>query len=1065
MIVIQPAAKAVASLALSFVCLPLAVGEELVVMPGSTPEAFGVAWVSEPGMLYEVQKSFDLTNWERVPNGRRTGISGEPILEIEYSGVPDPPIINEIETVLVDSGTVAKFLNPLDGSLGTSWTDPSFDDSGWESSPLGIGYDTAGNNSYDDLFGHDGGVESQIQAAMRGADTVPSMFLRVPFQIDQPVDVLTLNMRMDDGFVAYLNGVPVASVSTPDPAAPEWNATATESSDENITRGDGLTFDLTPHIATLVGGENVLAIHGMNKSTGDSDFLMLPRLFATRFEEQVETTTYLRVASKPAATEPDFAITEFMAVNDDLIFDEDGTSPDWIEIANLGDETASLRGWHLTDNSENLTKWTIPDIVLDAGESVIIFASGKDRTDLNGVLHTDFNLGRGGEFLALVAAGGTSVVSKFDPAAGDLGEQYANIAYGIPEGGGISGYLTDPTPGAPNGREVVNTGPAISAVVHTPDNGASDQAITVRATLKERAGPISKVDLVYRIMFGEEQRIPMSSSGNGAFTADIPADGFGQGEMVRYYISATDSESRTSRKPEFLKPEQSARYLGNLIQDSDIPETKLPILEWFVEDPRWHKEGGGNNRDWASVSVFYGGRFYDNIRVRTRGGGTQRLPKPNLKFDFYNGGHFTFDPEQEDVEEFNLQSFAGEIWTPSYMRNPLGYKTYKEAGMPASFSFYVHVRQNGDFYGLSAIEEQIDERFLRRHGMNDSGALYKAHIDAWLETERSQNKWETDWFKQIPEDLDYSDIAAFTEGLSLEDPVEREAFVFDNVNIPQVIHYLAVTVLGPNHDRLQHNYYVYRDTGGTDEWCFLPWDLDRWFPQSTQLSNATMRSIFYGDSDHERADSGIRGQYNRLNDALFDTPRTREMYVHHVRKVIDELTISSTFFEDSIDTFAERIELDADLDNKKWRLGRLSTGISTLKSTVRTRRRQLERDRDIPPVDDSPLQLAFGAIEPRQYIEIINERESAINLSGWKLRGAVDFTFQPGTVLLGTTHAPANVIFVSPDVRAFRLRTASPKGGEGHFVQGNYEGTLTPAGAKVELVDEGGGRVATWVRQ
>ena len=300
--------------------------------------------------------------------------------------------------------------------------------------------------------------------------------------------------------------------------------------------------------------------------------------------------------------------------------------------------------------------------------------------------------------------------------------------------------------------------------------------------------------------------------------------------------------------------------------------------------------------------------------------------------------------------------------------------------------------------------------------------------------------------------------------MSLEDPAEREAFLFDNLNIPQVIHYLAITVLGPNHDRLQHNYYVHRDTGNTDEWSFLPWDLDRWFPQGSQLSNATMRSIFYGDSDHERADSGIRNQYNRLNDAIFDVPRTREMYVHHVRKVIDELTLNSTFFEDSIDEFAALIELDADLDNRKWRLGRLSTGVSALKSTIRTRRRQLDRDSNIPPADESAPQLAFGAIEPGQYIEIVNQREAAINISGWELRSAVEFTFKHGTVIPGTSHAPNNVIYVSPNVRAFRQRTMSPKGGEGHFVQGDYVGDLAPSGATVELVDSNQRVIAEFTR-
>ena len=242
---------------------------------------------------------------------------------------------------------------------------------------------------------------------------------------------------------------------------------------------------------------------------------------------------------------------------------------------------------------------------------------------------------------------------------------------------------------------MLNTGPSITTVTHTPNRGTSDQAIAVTAILKARAAPIAKVELVFRILFGEERRLAMTETGNGEFTAEIPAGAFDQGDMVRYSVSASDADGRASRAPEFLRPEQSAAYFGALIEDADIPETKLPVVEWFVEDPGWHREAGGNNRDWTFASLFYGGNFYDNIRVRTRGGVTQRLPKPNLKFDFYNGGHFIYDPEEEPVEEFNLQSFAGEIWTPSYMRNPLAYKTYREAVMPAPFSFHVHVRQNG----------------------------------------------------------------------------------------------------------------------------------------------------------------------------------------------------------------------------------------------------------------------------------------------------------------------------------------------------------------------------------
>jgi hypothetical protein len=495
MIIRHSAKRALYCLVVLLGCLSLATSQDITVLPGSTPDSFGLAWASEPGKIYELEKSSDLVSWERVPNSRRSGFAAEPILEIEYSGVPDPPVINAIESVLVDFGSVASFLVPRDGSLGSTWTENGFDAANWSTAPLGIGYDTAASNNYEDLFGHDSTVESAIQSAMRGATAVPSMFIRIPFRLNHPVDLLHLNLRMDDGFVAYLNGVPVATIASPDPVAPQWNATATESSDEDITRGDGLTFDLTSQIGQLVNGGNVLAIHGMNKSIGDSDFLMLPQLVATRFEAEIESTAYLRVASRLAGSEPRFAITEFMAVNDGLMVDEDGDTPDWIEITNIGDAIASLRGWALTDSRNNLNKWAFPDSVLDVGERLIVFASGKDRRDLAGEMHTNFNLSRDGEYLALIAADGVTAASVFDPNAGDVGEQFANISYGIPASGGVPGYFTTPTPGTLNGNDVLNAGPAITSLAHDPAHGTEAQPITVTAMLKQRAHRRSRTHL------------------------------------------------------------------------------------------------------------------------------------------------------------------------------------------------------------------------------------------------------------------------------------------------------------------------------------------------------------------------------------------------------------------------------------------------------------------------------------------------------------------------------------------------------------------------------------------
>ena len=53
-------------------------------------------------------------------------------------------------------------------------------------------------------------------------------------------------------------------------------------------------------------------------------------------------------------------INEFLARNDGGLRDGTGRASDWIEVFNAGDESVNLKGYHLTDNHDALTKWTFP---------------------------------------------------------------------------------------------------------------------------------------------------------------------------------------------------------------------------------------------------------------------------------------------------------------------------------------------------------------------------------------------------------------------------------------------------------------------------------------------------------------------------------------------------------------------------------------------------------------------------------------------------------------------------------------------------------------------------------
>src|SRR5690606_33244990 len=95
--------------------------------------------------------------------------------------------------------------------------------------------------------------------------------------------------------------------------------------------------------------------------------------------------------------------------------DDDGNREDWIELHNVSDAPVSLRGWSLTDDADELDKWIFPEVQLAAGALMVVYASGKDRSNPDQPLHTNFRLGADGEYLALVRPDG-SIATEFAPA-------------------------------------------------------------------------------------------------------------------------------------------------------------------------------------------------------------------------------------------------------------------------------------------------------------------------------------------------------------------------------------------------------------------------------------------------------------------------------------------------------------------------------------------------------------------------------------------------------------------------------------------------------------------------
>ena len=68
------------------------------------------------------------------------------------------------------------------------------------------------------------------------------------------------------------------------------------------------------------------------------------------------------------------------------------TYSDYIEIYNGYDKDINLAGYHLSDNSSNINKWTFPDITISKGEYLVIYADGINDCTSKDACHTNFKL-------------------------------------------------------------------------------------------------------------------------------------------------------------------------------------------------------------------------------------------------------------------------------------------------------------------------------------------------------------------------------------------------------------------------------------------------------------------------------------------------------------------------------------------------------------------------------------------------------------------------------------------------------------------------------------------------
>ncbi|MBI4587036.1 MAG: DUF1800 family protein [Planctomycetes bacterium] len=191
---------------------------------------------------------------------------------------PCGPDFNDI--IFLNQGAGWKYLKGTaeptpdgNGNPTTAWTAVDFDDNAWAAASDQMGYEKGiGYGDNDDATDL-----SKLVPPMQ--NNYLSVYLRRSFNVTDPYAFknLILDVKYDDGYVAYLNGIEVGR--TPNLKnygnPPAYNRQTAEG--HEVTE-DPLLVNLNKFLDILKVGKNVLAIQVHNSSPASSDLSLRPRL-------------------------------------------------------------------------------------------------------------------------------------------------------------------------------------------------------------------------------------------------------------------------------------------------------------------------------------------------------------------------------------------------------------------------------------------------------------------------------------------------------------------------------------------------------------------------------------------------------------------------------------------------------------------------------------------------------------------------------------------------------------------------------------------------------------------
>ena len=488
---------------------------------------------------------------------------------------------------------------------------------------------------------------------------------------------------------------------------------------------------------------------------------------------------------------------------------------DWVELHNSTGSAVSLAGYGISNNPKNPAKWVFPDISIEPGEYLLLYATGSSDKAQKKNLKLNFCISSTGEALFFFDPNG-KLIDKLSAGRMKSGQSYGR------DGSDNRFYYAEPTPGAQNGKgyEGITQLPAFSV---TP--GIYDNAVTVAITAGEGETIRYTTDCTTPNASSEVYSGELSISKNSVIRAAAFRDGYLSGDVATAtYLFRSDGVNHAlpvvtlvtdpdnlwnSKTGIYATGDQfdpdAASYAGTL-KSATYYQAKFATEEQV--DTIWEKPAAFSLFDDNGKQVFT-----QNVGIRIAGsfgrGRAQKgfnviarkeYGKGSMEYPFFENRPYT------EYKAVVLRAGAQDQ-NRSKIRDELASGLLEGTDINILYQAYrpTVLYLNGEYWGVYFLKEKRNRFFVAQHENTEN------NVDMAIGKGFKQRSYG-----------DNSDWVSLYEYATSHDlsSAEAYAYVSERMDVDSFRDYMIAEIYNGNTDT--YNFQYYRLKGG--KWKFIFYD-------------------------------------------------------------------------------------------------------------------------------------------------------------------------------------------------------------------------------------------------